>query len=301
MTRLAGFLMFSIVQASDIADGSTNHGFLSKYLQLRSESSKKFIGDKGKFMAHHLNRMEHGGRPVALSDNEKIADYMEDTDVQKLLSNESNKPLGFSATVVAVALLSLAAMVGVRMRRRMQPAVAVAGSSGHGIDMSKPLATVSADPAVFFVPAAAGNDRVTAPTRQNLFGGAPPEDEQPSPAAPPGQGGGKTMSVPGLGDITEEEMKLAMEFRNKMAQKMQETQVEGSALGGKIKVVYDGQGQPSKVEVTEAALGEGADQVAQGVVDAAKQAQAEALVKMKTIMQDMQKDIAMSLQADMKK
>ena len=130
----------------------------------------------------------------------------------------------------------------------------------------------------------------------NLFGGAPPEEDTPA-SPPPGQGG-QTMSVPGLGDITEEEMKLAMEFRQKMAQKMQETRVEGSALGGKVKVVYDGQGQPSSVEVTDAALGEGADKVAQGVVDAAKQAQGEALVKMKAIMQDMQKDIALGAQAD---
>ena len=81
------------------------------------------------------------------------------------------------------------------------------------------------------------------PTRQHLFGGAPPEEDTPA-SPPPGQGG-QTMSVPGLGDITEEEMKLAMEFRQKMAQKMQETRVEGSSLGGKVKVVYDGQGQPS--------------------------------------------------------
>ena len=83
-----------------------------------------------------------------------------------------------------------------------------------------------------------------APTQRNLFGGAPPEEDTPA-SPPPGQGGGQTMSVPGLGDITEEEMKLAMEFRQKMAQKMQETRVEGSSLGGKVKVVYDGQGQPS--------------------------------------------------------
>ena len=75
-----------------------------------------------------------------------------------------------------------------------------------------------------------------APTQRNLFGGAPPEEDTPA-SPPPGQGG-QTMSVPGLGDITEEEMKLAMEFRQKMAQKMQETRVEGSALGGKVKVVY---------------------------------------------------------------
>merc|ERR1719482_44734 len=89
-------------------------------------------------MSHHLNGMKHEGP-------QKIADGKEDTDVQLLFSNESHKPIGFSAIVVAVALLSLAAMVGVRVRRRMQPAIALAGSSGHGIDMSIPLATVSVD------------------------------------------------------------------------------------------------------------------------------------------------------------
>ena len=38
-----------------------------------------------------------------------------------------------------------------------------------------------------------------APTKQNLFGGAPPEEDTPA-SPPPGQGGGQTMSVPGLGD-----------------------------------------------------------------------------------------------------
>ena len=74
MTRLAGLLMLSHVQASDIADGSTNHGLLSKYMLLHSDSSKSFIGDKGKFMAHHLNRMEHGGRPEALSDHHGLVE-----------------------------------------------------------------------------------------------------------------------------------------------------------------------------------------------------------------------------------
>merc|ERR1719407_412445 len=110
-------------------------------MKLRSESSNNFIGDKGKFMAHNLNRMEQ-------FEPQKIADNRENTDVQNLFSNESNKPRGFSAIAVAVALLSLAAVVGVRMRRRMQPAVALADSSGHGIDMS----------AVFFVSAAAARN-----------------------------------------------------------------------------------------------------------------------------------------------
>jgi len=108
MTCLAGLLMFSNVQASDIADGSSSQ-FLSKYMPLRSETSKSLHGV-----------VEDASVPVA--DN-------------KLLSNESNNPVGLSA--IAVAMLSLAAMVGVRMRRRMQPAIALAGSSMHGIDMSE--------------------------------------------------------------------------------------------------------------------------------------------------------------------
>jgi len=57
----------------------------------------------------------------------------------------------FTTIGVAVALLSLAAMLGVRMRRRMQPAIALAGSSGYGIDMSTPLTTLSADISRSFV------------------------------------------------------------------------------------------------------------------------------------------------------
>ena len=194
MTLLAGLLMLSSVQASDIANSSKSLGFSFEYMSSRSESSKSSIGDTGKLFAHHLKHMEHVGRPEATSDHndlvetapatptvdspfmtysdklvhplaptqdtltfasaqagairsgkhsepQKIADNKEDTYVQKLLSNESSKPIEFSAIVVAVALLSLAAMVGVRMRRRMQPAIALAGSSGHGNDMSIPLAT----------------------------------------------------------------------------------------------------------------------------------------------------------------
>jgi len=118
MTRLAGLLiMFSNVQASDIADGSTNHG---------------------KFMAHHLNRMEHGGRPEALSNHHGL---VEDASAPVGSSHRYGKleGNGFSPIAAAVAVLSLAVMVGVRMRRLMQPAIAIAGSS----DMSLPLATLS--------------------------------------------------------------------------------------------------------------------------------------------------------------
>merc|ERR1719161_1400791 len=156
--------MLSGVQASDIADGSKNHRFL-KYMPLRSGYSKSSIGDTGKFVAHHLKHMKHGGWPEASSDRndiaeeapamptvdspfmiysdkhahpaaptqdtmefppaqaravrtskvlepQKIADKDEDNDVQKLFTSASIKPIGFSA--IGVALLSFAAMVGVR-------------------------------------------------------------------------------------------------------------------------------------------------------------------------------------------
>merc|ERR1719327_1572167 len=66
--------MLAGVQASDIADGSKKHGVLSKYMPLRSGYSKSSAGDNGKFMAHHLNHMEHGGRPEASSDHNDLAE-----------------------------------------------------------------------------------------------------------------------------------------------------------------------------------------------------------------------------------
>jgi hypothetical protein len=94
------------------------------------------IADNSMFMDHHLIHMERGGRTEALSHQ-----YEEDKDVQKLLTNESNMPVGLSA--IGIALLSFAVMVGVRMRRGVQPDIALASSGGNGIDMSTPLATVS--------------------------------------------------------------------------------------------------------------------------------------------------------------
>ena len=74
LTLVVGVLMLSGVQASDIADGSKSHVFLSKYMPLRSEYSKSSIGDNGKFMAHHLKHMEHEGRPEASSDQNDLAE-----------------------------------------------------------------------------------------------------------------------------------------------------------------------------------------------------------------------------------
>ena len=188
MTLVVGLLMLSGVQASDIADGSQNHWFFSEYMPLRSGYSESSIGDNGKFMAHHLNHMEHGGRPEASSDHndlaeeaptaptvdspfmiysdkpahpmtpiqdtmeftpaqagafrtskdlepQKIADKDEDKDAQKLFTDASSKPIALSAIGVVLNVLflcaAMVAIVRVRTRRGMQPAIALASSGGH--------------------------------------------------------------------------------------------------------------------------------------------------------------------------
>ena len=73
MPLLVSLLILSSVQASDIADGSTNHGLFSKHMQSRSEYSGISVGDTSKFMAHHLNHMKLEG-PEALWAHYGLAD-----------------------------------------------------------------------------------------------------------------------------------------------------------------------------------------------------------------------------------
>jgi len=149
MALLAGLLMALGAQASDIEDGSKSYGFLSKSMPKPFETSQSSIGDTGKFMAHHVNNKNREGRTEALVydvDNalmtySTVSDKEEGKAVQKLLPNESNKPIGLSA--IGIALLSFGAMLGVRLRRGVQPAIVKASSSEPGIAMSIPMASVS--------------------------------------------------------------------------------------------------------------------------------------------------------------
>jgi hypothetical protein len=109
---------------------------LREQAQARRDTSKSPVRDYDKFITATFNH-------VITNREQKVADKGEDKDVQKLLSNESNKPIGLCA--IGVALLSLAAMVGVRLRRGMQPLIALSSSDGHGIDLSIPIAPVSVD------------------------------------------------------------------------------------------------------------------------------------------------------------
>merc|ERR1719352_526242 len=146
---VAGLLMFAGTHASDVADRSMHQGFLSR--NVGSDASKISLDDYNKFMTPPFNHIKYGGAPDALSLYNDRGEHgpvtvfkEEERAVQKVLANDNSLPIGMSA--IGVSLLMLAAMLGVRMRRRHQQATAFASRNGHESDMSIALA-----------PAAAGN------------------------------------------------------------------------------------------------------------------------------------------------
>jgi len=144
---VAALLMFAGAQASDMEERSTHQRFLSKY---GSDAPMASHGDYNKFLLHQVNRMKHGGEPGALSHHNGPAEHgpaMDDSQAvganEKMLSNYSSTPLGISA--IAVSLLTLAAMLGVRMRRGLHQATGFSTSGGHESDMSISLSSLSED------------------------------------------------------------------------------------------------------------------------------------------------------------
>jgi hypothetical protein len=125
--------MFAGAHGSDVADRPMHQGFLSQYMG--SDTSKTSLDDYNNFVTPRFNHMKHGP---------KIVDKEEQRAVQKVLATDNSMRIGMSA--IGVSLLTLAAMLGVRMRRGLQQATAFASSGGHESDMSFALA-----------PAAAGN------------------------------------------------------------------------------------------------------------------------------------------------
>merc|ERR1719482_2515962 len=96
--------------------------------------------DYSKFMSHRWNHMKSAdvnrisASPLVDSPfAPKIADKEEERATQKLLANDNNMPLGLSA--LGVALLTLAGLLGVRMRRGVQSAA----------DLAMPMAQASVD------------------------------------------------------------------------------------------------------------------------------------------------------------
>jgi hypothetical protein len=129
----AGLLLIAESEASDVAE----QGFLSKYVPLGSDASKSSMNGYDKFITPNLNRVQYGqelrASPSTIvedSDTPKIADREEAQAVQKLLARESYSPIALSA--IGIGLLSLVTMLGLRLRRGLQPA----GGVGPDIGMN---------------------------------------------------------------------------------------------------------------------------------------------------------------------
>ena len=157
-----------------------------------------------------------------------------------------------------------------------------------------------------FVPTRAAWTRVTnqqRPARKHaggpvmLFGGA---DEAPVPEKAPSGGAAAAGGAPGgMGGMTEEqieeEMKLAMEYREKMQTKLRAMECKGESNG--VTAIFSGEQQPMKVVVSDAAMKAGKAKVEEATVEAVKKAMAESQKAMQQTMMDMQKELMQTLQA----
>jgi photosystem II reaction center protein PsbM len=110
---VVALLMLAVVQADDMADRSRLQGFLSQ----------TSAGDYDKFINPNLKHMKHTASEH-VPEEEKAA--------QKMLGNESNMPISLSS--IGIGLVSLATMLGLSLRSRIQRGL----QSATG-DMSVPL------------------------------------------------------------------------------------------------------------------------------------------------------------------
>jgi photosystem II reaction center protein PsbM len=106
--------MLAVVQADDMADRSRLQGFLSQ----------TSAGDYDKFITPNLKHMKHTASQH-VPEEEKAA--------QKMLGNDSNMPVSLSA--IGIGLVSLATMLGLSLRGRIQRGLQSAATG----DMSVPL------------------------------------------------------------------------------------------------------------------------------------------------------------------
>merc|ERR1719271_400504 len=152
---IAGLLLTVVSQASDVVDRSTPKGFLSKYMSSGADfahraavPATRTVNEKPVLhqTAHVQDSMPlisaRAGSSISTKDFDpaKIADKEKNQVVQKLLANDSYKPITWSA--IGVGLFSLVTMLGVHMRGRSQPATALASNGGLGLAI--PINTASA-------------------------------------------------------------------------------------------------------------------------------------------------------------
>jgi hypothetical protein len=143
----AGLLVIVESQASDVAGGSDPQGFLSKYLFSGADSSKNSLGHYNKFIAPNLKHTKDGNGLDALGftsarEEPLLSTKEEDKAVQKLFAINGNTS---SLYAIGVGLLSLVTMLGVRIRRGLQPVPVLASSSAQGFDMPVNMAAALSD------------------------------------------------------------------------------------------------------------------------------------------------------------
>jgi len=104
---IAGLLLVAESQASDVADRSTLQGFLPKH---------------DKFITPNFN-----------SAKPQVAAWEEKQAVQELPATGSNDPISLS--IFGIGLVSFVTMLGLTLRRALQPATIPTNSGGLGLDM----------------------------------------------------------------------------------------------------------------------------------------------------------------------
>jgi len=110
---IAGLLLVAESQASDVADRSTLQGFLPKH---------------DKFITPNFN----SAKPQ-VQDLPNIAAWEEKQAVQTLPATGSNDPISLS--IFGIGLVSFVTMLGLTLRRALQPATIPTNSGGLGLDM----------------------------------------------------------------------------------------------------------------------------------------------------------------------
>jgi GTP-binding protein len=130
---MAGLLFLVESQASDVADRSALQGFLSKDIPAGFDAPSS-MSDYDKFITPSM-----GVGPFRIVDD-KTKDVNPPTIADRELINYSINPITLSA--IGIGLLSLVTLLGVRLRRGLQPVTVLANSSGSGPLM--PMNTASA-------------------------------------------------------------------------------------------------------------------------------------------------------------
>jgi len=132
-----GMLMLRGALAGDSAEQSEQQGFLSKYITMVDKPAHQ--ARSGFFTSARAEPLRNNMG----FDTPKIIEQEEEKDMHKLLTDNDNMPTGLYA--MGIALLTLVAFLGVRMRRAMNPTITLASNGAHVSNMSLPISPLSGD------------------------------------------------------------------------------------------------------------------------------------------------------------